>query len=91
MTSVDKSNAHNHAKVQIFSHRNFTGREPMAMSPFVVMVALSIWAALWGIPGAILAVSLTSVLLIVLAGFQASRPIAILLSNDVTAFRSKEE
>ena len=61
------------------------------MSPFVVMVALSIWAALWGIPGAILAVSLTSVLLIVLAGFQASRPIAILLSNDVTAFRSKEE
>jgi len=61
------------------------------MSPFVVMVALSIWAALWGIPGAILAVPLTSVLLIVLAGFQASRPIAILLSNDVTAFRAKEE
>jgi AI-2 transport protein TqsA len=61
------------------------------MSPFVVMVALSIWAALWGIPGAILAVPLTSVLLIVLAGFQASRPIAILLSNDVTAFAAKEE
>jgi AI-2 transport protein TqsA len=61
------------------------------MSPFVVMAALSIWAALWGILGAILAVPLTSVLLIVLAGFQSTRPFAILLAHDVTAFdRDKE-
>ncbi|MCC5974342.1 MAG: AI-2E family transporter [Rubellimicrobium sp.] len=65
------------------------GRE-VNMSPFVVLAALAVWFALWGIPGAILAVPLTSVVLIVLEGFDSTRPIAILLSNNVDAFQKEQ-
>ncbi|MEZ5806616.1 MAG: AI-2E family transporter [Zhengella sp.] len=48
------------------------------LSPFVVMVALTVWAALWGVPGAILAVPLTAILSIVLAASPScSRPMAM--------------
>lgn len=51
------------------------------LSPFVVMVALVAWSSIWGLPGAILAVPLTSALAITCAAFPASRPIAVLLSS----------
>ena len=56
------------------------GRQ-LNMSPFVVLVALSIWGALWGIPGAILAIPMTSILIIVTSNFDATRFIAVLLSE----------
>lgn len=56
------------------------------LSPFVVMVALSLWTALWGIAGAILAVPLTSVLTIIFAAFAPTRPIAVMLADDVSVF-----
>ncbi|NRD90192.1 AI-2E family transporter [Sphingopyxis sp. BSNA05] len=37
------------------------------LSPMVVLVSLAIWSSLWGIPGAILAVPFTTILMIVLA------------------------
>ncbi|MCB1883075.1 MAG: AI-2E family transporter [Geminicoccaceae bacterium] len=52
------------------------------LSPFVVVLALAVWSALWGLPGAILAVPMTSILLIVLAEVEATRPIAIMLSAN---------
>lgn len=52
------------------------------LSPFVILVSLTVWTALWGIPGAFLAVPLTASLLMVLAEFKATRPITVLLSND---------
>ena len=52
------------------------------LSSFVVLVALVFWTALWGLPGAILAVPLTSVLMIILAANSGSRPLAIFLSAD---------
>ncbi len=58
------------------------GRQ-LNMSPFVVLVALSVWAALWGIPGAILAVPMTSILIIVTSNFEQTRFIAVLLSERV--------
>ncbi len=54
----------------------------MNLSPFVVLISLTVWYALWGIGGAILAVPMTSVVVIVLAAFQPTRPIAILLSQN---------
>jgi AI-2 transport protein TqsA len=60
------------------------------MSPFVVLVAVSVWSALWGISGAILAVPLTSILVIVLAAFVPTRPFAILVANDVDTFKETE-
>lgn len=52
------------------------------LSPFVVLVALVFWASIWGIIGAIIAVPMTSVLMIVLASFDVTRPIPVLLSRD---------
>ena len=56
------------------------------MSPFVVVVALSFWTSFWGIPGAVLAVPLTSMLAIILAAFDQTRPFAVLLAQDVSEF-----
>lgn len=52
------------------------------LSPFIVLFALAFWSTLWGLPGAVLAVPLTSSLVIVLAEIGATRPIAILLSGS---------
>lgn len=51
------------------------------LSPFVILVCLTVWTALWGIPGAFLAVPVTASIVMVLAEFQGSRPIAVLLSK----------
>ncbi|PJK13137.1 AI-2E family transporter [Lysobacteraceae bacterium NML120232] len=56
------------------------------LSPFVVMVALSLWSALWGIPGAILAIPLTSMIAIICAVSPATRPVAVMLADDVSGF-----
>lgn len=52
------------------------------LSPFVVLAALAAWSALWGIPGAIFAVPLTSMIAIVCAAFEQTRWVPILLSQD---------
>jgi predicted PurR-regulated permease PerM len=52
------------------------------LSPFVIMVSLVAWTAIWGIPGAILSVPITAILVIVLSEFEGTRPIAVLLSRD---------
>lgn len=60
------------------------GRQ-LNMRPVVVLVALSVWAALWGIPGAILAMPMTSILIIVTPSFGSTRFIGVLLSEHVDA------
>lgn len=52
------------------------------LSPLVILVSLVVWTALWGVPGAILSVPMMAILLIVLAEFRGTRPIAVLLSRD---------
>jgi predicted PurR-regulated permease PerM len=54
------------------------------LSPLVILVSLSVWTSLWGIPGAFLAVPLTAAMAIVFSEFAATRPIAVLLSRDGT-------
>jgi AI-2 transport protein TqsA len=51
------------------------------LSPLIVIIALSIWGALWGIIGMIMSVPITVILLILLSRFPKTRPIAILLSE----------
>lgn len=58
------------------------GRE-LNLSPFIVILSLSIWSALWGLPGAILAIPLTSVIGIILSSFDATRFIPILAAQRV--------
>ncbi|KGF68133.1 transporter [Hoeflea sp. BAL378] len=50
------------------------------LSPLVVLLALAFWSALWGLPGALLAVPMTASLVLVLAEIRATRPVAVLLS-----------
>lgn len=58
------------------------GRQ-LNLSPFIVLVALSLWASLWGIPGAILAIPMTSMITIICAAFPSTRFIAILLAERI--------
>src|SRR5262245_12355707 len=52
------------------------------LSPFVILVSVTVWGALWGIPGAFLAVPVTACMAMVFAEFPTTRPIAVLLSRN---------
>ena len=51
------------------------------VSSFVVILALSFWGAIWGITGMVLSVPITVVLVILLGQFDATKKLAILLSE----------
>jgi predicted PurR-regulated permease PerM len=52
------------------------------LSPFVILASLAAWGALWGIPGAFLAVPIMACIALVFAEFEQTRPLAVLLSRD---------
>lgn len=52
------------------------------LSPLVVIISLAVWGSIWGVTGMFLCVPITVVLMIVLAEFPQTRPVAILLSAD---------
>jgi predicted PurR-regulated permease PerM len=52
------------------------------LSPFVIVLSLAAWSALWGVPGTLLAVPFAAIMVIVFSESEATRPIAILLSRD---------
>ena len=56
--------------------------DSMNLSALVVILALSVWAALWGGVGAFLSAPLTVIIMIVLAQFPTTHWIAVLLSAD---------
>jgi predicted PurR-regulated permease PerM len=61
------------------------------ISSLVVILALSLWGVIWGITGMILSVPITVILMIILAEFPATRPIAILLSEKGELMHELEE
>ncbi len=61
------------------------------ISSLVVILALSLWGALWGIAGMILCVPITVIMMIIFAQFPATRPIAILLSEKGDLMDDLEE
>ncbi len=56
--------------------------DSMNLSTLVVILTLSIWGAIWGIPGMFLSAPLTVMLMMVLAQFPGARWLAVLLSMD---------
>lgn len=52
------------------------------VSPLVVIISLAVWGSIWGVTGMFLCVPITVAMMIVLAEFPQTRPIAILLSAD---------
>lgn len=51
------------------------------LSPLVIILSLVFWGKIWGILGAFFCVPLTVIIFIILSNFEATRPIAILLSS----------
>lgn len=64
-----------------FVQPRITG-DSLNLSALVVLLTLALWGALWGIAGAFLATPLTVMLMTLLAQFESTRWIAILLSAD---------
>jgi len=56
------------------------GRE-LNLSPLIVVLSVVVWAGLWGVVGAFLAVPLTAAAQIVLASQETTRPLAVMLSS----------
>ena len=54
------------------------------ISPLVVFLTLVVWGVIWGVVGMLLSVPITVIIIIVLAEFEGTRPIAILLSQKGT-------
>ena len=55
----------------------------LGLSPFVILVSLSLWGWLWGFVGMILAVPMTVIIKIICENFSILNPIAVLLGNGV--------
>ena len=52
------------------------------LSPLIILFALALWGAIWGILGMFLSVPITVMMMIIFAHFEKTRPMAILLSQD---------
>lgn len=53
----------------------------LAISPLIVLISLVFWSLLWGMPGAFLAVPMTVLASIVMAHYDMSKPVALMLTN----------
>ncbi|MDI1351939.1 MAG: AI-2E family transporter [bacterium] len=60
------------------------------LSTLVILFALALWGSIWGILGMFLSVPITVMMMIIFAHFSATRPIAILLSQDGYIYKSYE-
>ena len=56
--------------------------DSLNMDPLVVLLSLAFWGALWGVTGMFLSTPLTVLAMVILAQFEGSRWMAILLSAD---------
>jgi AI-2 transport protein TqsA len=59
----------------------YLGRS-LNLSPLVILFALGLWGAIWGVVGMFLSVPITVMMIILFAHFPTTRPIAVLLSKD---------
>ncbi|MFA5467767.1 MAG: AI-2E family transporter [Sphaerochaetaceae bacterium] len=51
------------------------------LSPFVILVSLSLWGYIWGVAGMFLAVPITSVMQIICANVQSLKPVAVMIGS----------
>ena len=65
------------------------GRE-LNLSPLVIIVSVVVWAGIWGVVGAFLAVPLTSAIQIVLLSSERTRPVALLLGSGPPPEKKKQ-
>ena len=56
--------------------------DSLNLDPLIVLLSLAFWGALWGLTGMFLSTPLTVLAMVILAQFEGSRWIAVLLSAD---------
>ncbi len=61
------------------------------IDPVIVLVSLAFWSAIWGVTGAFLSTPLTVMAMVILAQFDGSRWIAVILSADGDPQRLKNK
>ncbi|NML34774.1 AI-2E family transporter [Paraburkholderia antibiotica] len=61
------------------------------LSPFAILASMAVWSALWGVPGAFLAVPITVIMTIIFSEFEMTRPVAVLLSKNGQLSYGKSE
>jgi len=69
-----------HTLIGNFLETHYLGRT-MHLSPLFILISLCFWGLLWGGAGLFLAVPMTVVLMIVLGSFDATRKVALILSE----------
>ena len=52
------------------------------LSPLVILFSLGVWGSLWGFAGLLLSVPITVTVMIILSQFPATRPVAIMMSDN---------
>jgi AI-2 transport protein TqsA len=55
--------------------------ENLNLSPIFIISNLVIWGMIWGVPGMFLAIPILAIMVIAMAQFEATRPLAVLLSK----------
>ena len=60
------------------------------MSPLMILISLSVWGYIWGLPGMFLAVPIMSIIQIVCAITPSLKPIAVLLSSGRSYVREQD-
>ena len=63
----------------------------LGLSPFVILVSLSLWGWMWGFVGMILAVPLMVIIKIICENVEMLKPIAVLLGNNRQLLRKKQK
>ncbi len=61
------------------------------LSPWVILIALTVWSSLWGAAGAVFSVPIAAIMVVVFAEFDRTRPIAVLMSRDGDIARPVEK
>jgi predicted PurR-regulated permease PerM len=62
------------------------------LSPLVILMSLATWWSIWGVIGMLISIPIMVILVIVFSQFDATRPVAVLLSQDghITSNRRKK-
>jgi predicted PurR-regulated permease PerM len=65
--------------------------DSLNIDPVVVLLSLAFWGAIWGAPGMFLSTPLTVMAMVILAQFEGTRWVAVLLSADGQPLKSAQE
>ncbi len=64
--------------------------DKLNLSPLLLIISLVFWGYIWGVVGMLLSVPIMSMIKIILSKFESTKPVAILMSYDVSNSKENE-